>query len=236
MQATAASGRSTDVGIAPPHASTVPPPPMQKVASAPPSLSLPPILESLSPQLSAAAALAPNPPPPATGAARDLQGKPTQSEIAAVRPGARAGAGDALQHNTNNAATQAAMNAATVVEPAPEQGEVESSSRAEPGRFAAPTLPLADAVLAQLSEVLRKYPEVEWACEVSDGSATPVIGLRISPAFMTRAEEIRAGLAKIASSSGVGLTVAVLTDRDRMREARAEGHAFFPWRRRGKKG
>jgi hypothetical protein len=234
MPATAPLQRSTDAGIAPPHTSTEPPPPMRERPADQASISLPPLLESLPPRPAASAAPAsPSPPPVPAKAARKLPSK-TQTEFPATMPPPRASAGDASQQKAIESAMHEAMSAPTVFEAGADDQD-ENASRAEPIRFAAPKLPLPDTVLSQLSEVLRKYPEVEWACEVSDGSATPAIGLRISPSFITRAEEIRAGLARVAGTCGAPLSVVVLTERDRMREARADGHAFYPWRRRGKK-
>jgi hypothetical protein len=230
-RASEADEPSTVVGIAPPHPSTSPPELMHKVAADPDVLSLPPLPDSIPPQLPIAPAPTPsrNPPPlPPASAAGGIRGKSTQRQVAAVVSAPRASAGDALADN--------AIHSATVAAPTPrDRDEHGSGSPVEPVRFTAPQVPLPDAVLSQLSDVLRKYPEVEWACEVSDGSPTPAIGVRIAPSFMARADEIRAGLASVASTSGTALKVSVLTDRDRMREARAEGHAFYPWRRRGKK-
>jgi hypothetical protein len=225
--ASEAPERSTAVGIAPPHPSTVPPELVHKVESEPAFISLPPLPDSLPPPLAAAAPPVPSrSPPPTPASATRGPGKSARREVAAVVP--RQSVGDVFEHNANASAGMADATLSDLEEMAAESPNA-------PIRFTAPSVPLPDAVLAQLSEVLRQYPEVEWACEISDGSPIPAIGLRIAPSFMARAEEIRAGLARVASTCGTPLIVSVLTDRHRMREARAEGHAFFPWRRRGKK-
>jgi hypothetical protein len=98
-----------------------------------------------------------------------------------------------------------------------------------------PQAPLDDAVLDEIAEGLRKYPEVEWACEASDGSGAAVIGVRIAPTFLTHADEITAAIVRIAASHKARLSVLLLSDAQNTREARTHGVAFFPWRKRGAK-
>ena len=95
--------------------------------------------------------------------------------------------------------------------------------------------PLPDALLDLIADALRKFPEVEWACELSDGSPLPVVGVRIDPSFQTRAGEVRAAVLAVASKRKTELAVLLLSDAQVMKEARANGSAFFPWRKRAAK-
>jgi hypothetical protein len=52
---------------------------------------------------------------------------------------------------------------------------------------------------------------------------------------MTRVGEIEAAVVSAGASQKTRLTVLLLNDPEQMREARAQGHAFFPWRKRGQK-
>lgn len=108
----------------------------------------------------------------------------------------------------------------------------EQQNAAEPGELRPLELRLEEALLAQISETLRKYPEVEWACEVADGSSTPVIGMRVEPTFLMRLDEIKTAVESAGESRGTPLSVLLLIDPQQMREARAQGAAFFPWRKR----
>lgn len=102
----------------------------------------------------------------------------------------------------------------------------------EPGALRPLQIGLSDPLQAAIAEVLRSYPEVEWACEVSDGTETPVVGVRISPSFMTRTAEVEKVIMKAAAARRVSLRVLLLTEPGLMREARASGNTFFPWRKR----
>jgi hypothetical protein len=92
-----------------------------------------------------------------------------------------------------------------------------------------------DALLDALSDVLREYPEVEWAClcsaERGPTGALPTIGLRIDPAFRTRVQEISSKVTDVAGAQGAALDVLLLDDAALMRTARAMALVFHPWRR-----
>ena len=125
----------------------------------------------------------------------------------------------------------AAAAAAAAAEPAPAAVEpVESESGLRP-----PEHVLADAVIEAISDALRRFPEVEWACEISDGSAEYVVGVRVDPSFLTRVKEIKATVLAAATSRKSSVSVLMLTDAQQMKDARTHGSAFFPWRRRAAK-
>ena len=91
------------------------------------------------------------------------------------------------------------------------------------------------ALLDALSELLRGYPEVEWAClgSISRGpsSAVPAAGLRIDPAFRLRVNEVVAAVRRTADEAGASLDVILLDDPQVMRAARQVAFVFYPWRR-----
>ena len=93
-----------------------------------------------------------------------------------------------------------------------------------------------EVLLDTLSEVLREYPEVEWAsfCNVSRGPAgpQPAIGLMLDSSFRGRVDEILRTLGRAGIEAGASLDVILLDEPHLMREARAQGIVFYPWRRR----
>jgi hypothetical protein len=91
---------------------------------------------------------------------------------------------------------------------------------------------LSDVLQQSIAEALRSFPEVEWACEVSDGTETPVVGVRVSPSFLTRVADIEMAILKAAAARRVSLRVLLLNEPAQMREARTNGNTFFPWRKR----
>jgi hypothetical protein len=137
-------------------------------------------------------------------------------------------AADAQRYKRGKPAKAPAAPAAAP-EPAPAAPEpTASDSGLRPPEHA-----LADAVIEAISDALRRFPEVEWACEVSDGSPGPTLGVRIDPSFLTRSKEIEAAVRAAASGQKSGaLSVLLLTDAQQMKDARTHGNAFFPWRRR----
>lgn len=92
-----------------------------------------------------------------------------------------------------------------------------------------------DELLNALSEVLRGYPEVEWACLglVSRGpaSAVPTVGLRVDTSFRQRVNEIIQNVRQAADARGASLDVLLLDDPQVMRTARQVALVFYPWRR-----
>jgi hypothetical protein len=113
-----------------------------------------------------------------------------------------------------------------------EEDELPEEPELEPGALRPLQIGLSEALQQSIAEALRGYPEVEWACEVSDGSDTPVVGVRISPSFLTRSAEIERAILKAAGARRTSVRVLVLTEPALMRQARASGNTFFPWRKR----
>jgi hypothetical protein len=121
---------------------------------------------------------------------------------------------------------------------APSSGAIKAASVPEPASdsvLGPLDAPLEDALLSAISDGLRKYPEVEWACEVSDGSAVAVIGVRVAPDFMTNVPEIKNAIARAGEAHRTRLSVLILSDPQQMKEARSQGSVFFPWRKKGKR-
>lgn len=102
----------------------------------------------------------------------------------------------------------------------------------EAQRFTKSVNPLADKTLQHIAESLRRYPEVEWACELADEQGRPLIGLRLDPAFQNRADEISELVVSSASERKMTVHVTLLTDTAKLREARSLGRIFYPWRKK----
>lgn len=100
------------------------------------------------------------------------------------------------------------------------------------GDLTEPFETIDDVTLSAIADDLRKYPEVEWACELSDGSGLPVIGVRIEPSYLARASEIEAHVRKAAREHGTRLSVLLLTESATTKQARAVGRMFFPWKKK----
>ena len=98
------------------------------------------------------------------------------------------------------------------------------------------TDPPPDALLDALSEVLREFPEVEWASffVASRGptDARPTVGLRVDTSYRQRINDIIRGLRGAADEQGATVDVMLLDDPKLVRDARAQAIVFFPWRRR----
>jgi len=92
-----------------------------------------------------------------------------------------------------------------------------------------------DDLLDALSDVLRAYPEVEWACLVSssraDSNQRASVALRIEPAFLKNLAEITRRLREASTQHGMSYDVLVLDTADQMKHARNIGVPFYPWRK-----
>lgn len=91
---------------------------------------------------------------------------------------------------------------------------------------------LDDSVLAAMADELRKYPEIEWACELSDGSELTVIGVRIEPSYTARAMEIETKVGRAGRAKGGRLQIVPLVDGTVTKNARAKGRMFYPWKKK----
>lgn len=158
------------------------------------------------------------PPPPAP-----VQAPPAAPPAPAAAAPAAAKAKRSKAKAEARAPSSGAINAVSVPEPASDcvLGPLET--------------PLEDGLLNAISDGLRKYPEVEWACEVSDGTGVAVIGVRVAPGFMTNVPEIKSAIARAGEAHGMRLSVLLLSDPQQMKEARSQGSVFFPWRKKGKR-
>jgi SseB protein N-terminal domain len=93
-----------------------------------------------------------------------------------------------------------------------------------------------DALLDALAEVLKDYPEVEWASLVGAPAgvegARPSVALRIAPDFRVHLAEISQRLREAGSGEHTRVDVVVLETPDQMKEARHVGVPFYPWRKK----
>jgi hypothetical protein len=169
--------------------------------------------------------------------AGDEETQKAAAEVAALLKKSASGE-DAEEEAEAKGATTAARTLAAMLtgDAAPEDDDTDDSAGEddglEPGALRPLQVPLSDALLTALDAELRKYPEIEWACQVSDGSETPVVAVRVDPSFMTRVDEITDTVVGCAQQRANPVAVLMLTDPETMRDARAQGEVFFPWRKK----
>ncbi|HMI91129.1 MAG TPA: SseB family protein [Polyangiales bacterium] len=186
-------------------------------------------------------------PAPVPAATRVVPPPPAATEKASLKQKAIKGMDDVAGRSLKTAAKALAAilgsesaserrAAVAQAKPAPEATEDDAPPDDEPdlpdGALRPLQIGLSDALQSAIADALRAYPEVEWACEVSDGSEVPVVGVRVSPSFTTRVAEIEVAVMTAASAREVSLRVLLLKDPAVMRDARAQGNTFFPWRKR----
>jgi SseB protein N-terminal domain len=97
--------------------------------------------------------------------------------------------------------------------------------------LAPPKQALADELLRGIAGGLRAFPEVEWACVLSDGSDIPLIALRVDPSFLNRVADITDAILGVGDKHATVLQVMLLNNQDLVKNARRHGKAFYPWRR-----
>jgi hypothetical protein len=106
----------------------------------------------------------------------------------------------------------------------------------EPYQIRALLKPPDDTLLATLTEVLRDYPEVEWAtyslAARGAASAKPAVGLRIIDNFRSNVDAIVTLTQVTGREHGANLQVILLDDGELVRAARQLGEVFYPWRRK----
>jgi hypothetical protein len=97
--------------------------------------------------------------------------------------------------------------------------------------LAGPRVALAEELLRGISVGLRAFPEVEWACVLSDGSDIPLIALRVDPSFLNRVADITDAIMDVAEKYAAVVQVMLLNNTELVKNARRHGKAFYPWRR-----
>lgn len=94
--------------------------------------------------------------------------------------------------------------------------------------------PPDDALLESLSNVLRRYPEVEWAsyCQVARpaGDPSPAVGLRVMDTYRDNVTVIIKDLCEAGRTHDVELDVLLVDGHDLLRKARESAFVFFPWK------
>jgi hypothetical protein len=122
------------------------------------------------------------------------------------------------------------------IRPAPEKSSV-AATFGGPSTSTMRTLQSSpdDALLAALAAVLKGYPEVEWASFVRSGSgdenAVPSVAVRIDGAFRKNLSEISVKLRDAGLTHSTAVEVLVLDTPEQMKQARAMGQPFYPWRK-----
>jgi hypothetical protein len=173
--------------------------------------------------------------------------------LAETAPGSPRRTGGALRQTGSNSTDAAGASAAgsppapqpTAAEPGmrdstvgaqrspvkPRDDEPTIADRGNERSLSAPRVALADEVLRGISGGLRAFPEVEWACVLSDGSEIPLIGLRVDPSFLNRVADITDAVMGAGEKHSADLQVMLLNNQELMKNARRHGKAFYPWRR-----
>ena len=109
-----------------------------------------------------------------------------------------------------------------------------SASVHETAELLAPEDSPDEAVLRAAVDVLRTYPEVEWACyclvQGEKGAPTPAIGLRVTESYRANVLDIVEALVESTGSAGQQLEVLLIDGHDLLRKSRETGYVFFPWK------
>lgn len=94
----------------------------------------------------------------------------------------------------------------------------------------------SDDLIDTLAQVLREYPEVEWACLVGEEERSEAgsvhVALRIDQGFRKNLAELSVRLRAASSARGAACDVLVLDSPEQVKRARAIGLPFYPWRKR----
>jgi hypothetical protein len=90
---------------------------------------------------------------------------------------------------------------------------------------------LDESVLSALADELRRFPEVEWACELPDGDEA-TIGIRVDPSYLARTEDIEDAVRMMARRCGTEVTPTIVSTPEATKDARARGRMFFPWKKK----
>ena len=92
----------------------------------------------------------------------------------------------------------------------------------------------SDELVNALTQVLREYCEVEWACFAAETERPHGLSvvLRIEPSFRKHLAEISVKLRQAAAEHQTSCDVLVLDTAEQMKQARTIGLPFYPWRKR----
>lgn len=90
---------------------------------------------------------------------------------------------------------------------------------------------LGDVVLSGIADELRKFPEVEWACQLA-APDEHVIGIRVDPSYLTRTKDIEAKVVAAAKKAGALIQPLIVSTPAATKDARARGRMFFPWKKK----
>lgn len=157
------------------------------------------------------------PPPPSDNVVRRASGRPADSQ------GQSAGSYSPLRPRS--------------VTPMPEAHAIAATFGATPtATMQALEAAPQEELLEALSDVLREYPEVEWACLVTasraDSRQAPSVAMRIDPQVRSNVPEITRRLREVAAALGVRHDVLMLDTHEQMKQARHLGTPFYPWRKK----
>jgi hypothetical protein len=189
-------------------------------SSAPPPSPPPPPASARTSSVPPAPRRSSSPPPPAAARAT---GAPPAAGTASVPPPPPPPARPLPGGPTTPASTPPGSAAALVPE--------------DPADLGPPPQAPSDALIDAFHEVLREYPEVEWAayCSARNGTgrADPAVGLRIDAGFRRRIDDLATALRRANEEvEGSGVEVLLLDKTELVRTARSEGLVFYPWRPR----
>ncbi|MCS6798347.1 MAG: hypothetical protein NZ898_07435 [Myxococcota bacterium] len=179
----------------------------------------------------------PTPPPgsvSAPGSAIHHSGTPTAASTTAPGDRSMPRPDDARSPLAESAPAATPTMGSTSTDGSPRaQARFGSGSTVRLARLASPP---SDELLDALGGVLRGFPEVEWAvlCSAARGpaAAVPTVCVRVDASFRQRLSEIVSSLRRAGESKGAALDVLLLDDPLLAESARAEGVAFYPWKKR----
>lgn len=214
-----------EIGSAPPvsaggtygAASIIPPKPQKSIA--PPKVSAPP--QAIETKPLPAQPRIPDPPIPS----RPLpEPPPTRTSPPSVTPPKPAPAPKPVQTDAS------APTAPQTMPPLPRVGSLPA-----PGiKFSAIGEEPDGEMLRELANVLRNYPEVEWAayCELQRavGTPSPAVGLRLDPSYRENVTMMIRQLCQTGREYGIELDAVLIDEPEMMRQARTAALVFFPWR------
>ncbi|HEX6239841.1 MAG TPA: SseB family protein [Polyangiales bacterium] len=123
------------------------------------------------------------------------------------------------------------------VTPMPEAHGIAATFGATPtATMQALEAPPQEELLEALSDVLREFPEVEWACLVTsaraDSKQAPSVAMRVDPQLRKNQHELTRRLREVSAALGTRHDVLMLDTHEQMKQARHLGTPFYPWRKK----